>query len=279
MTDEEEHRMLLELVFRAELDDPEHGWPAFSEGWPDWLGRADLAEIAGVQASAVWDYEWRVVYVCELFGQWDPPDGWVRAAAFSTSGEAECACAGDAECVLCDGEGWVYIGDGWREVIVRSERPFVTDVPHAARMMFSHMEVATRAEGGCYIRVADGAPSWVRDVVMVCHDDGRILPDDDIYGLVYSALDTLRHCDTTDLDSGDTAHDWADSQVDIYSADLYRWLTPRTSRYVERSFEEGLASPGIGESQIKAGQYLQSLEVWCQLVDALESIVTEGGDE
>ena len=71
-------------------------------------------------------HEVRTAILCGLFGLPDPP-GWERIASFSTSGEASCWFCGDgtgnegerAGCPLCEGDGCVYIGDGWAEVVFR----------------------------------------------------------------------------------------------------------------------------------------------------------------
>jgi hypothetical protein len=61
----------------------------------------------------------------------DPPDSglmdgeWNLVATFTTSGETECLCCGEGEvdeCPVCeDGDGVLYIGDGWYEAIYRRE--------------------------------------------------------------------------------------------------------------------------------------------------------------
>ena len=60
-----------------------------------------------------------------MFGVPEPPSGWKVVASYSSSGEAECWwCYGrNGEdqrdgCPLCEGDGIIYIGDGWREVVM-----------------------------------------------------------------------------------------------------------------------------------------------------------------
>ena len=46
---------------------------------------------------------------------------------YTSSGESECWWCGpgtgnegdQSECKLCEGDGYVYLGDGWREVVYR----------------------------------------------------------------------------------------------------------------------------------------------------------------
>jgi hypothetical protein len=67
----------------------------------------------------------RTVITCCLFGHPEPPAGWEQVASFTSSGEAACWWCGegtgnDAErlrCKLCEGDGLVFLGDGWCEVV------------------------------------------------------------------------------------------------------------------------------------------------------------------
>lgn len=48
--------------------------------------------------------------------------GWTLARSYASSGELECLCKQDdaqdtASCPLCEGGGYVYIGDGWAECV------------------------------------------------------------------------------------------------------------------------------------------------------------------
>ena len=60
-----------------------------------------------------------------LFGYPEPPTGWRQVAAFTSSGEASCWWCGDGTgnegerdgCKLCEGDGVVYLGEGWCEVV------------------------------------------------------------------------------------------------------------------------------------------------------------------
>ncbi len=60
-----------------------------------------------------------------LFGIPEPPPGWKQVAAFTASGEASCWWCGDGTgnederdgCKLCEGDGLIYLGAGWCEVV------------------------------------------------------------------------------------------------------------------------------------------------------------------
>lgn len=67
----------------------------------------------------------RTAIVCCLFGFPEPPTGWEQVAVFSSSGEAACWWCGEGTgneadrptCKLCGGDGLVYLGDGWCEIL------------------------------------------------------------------------------------------------------------------------------------------------------------------
>lgn len=120
------HRDAIEWLLGEELADEEwegfdywyDGAPSYSE-FPEWCN----------------EWEYRTAFVDELLGRAPTPEGWERVASFSHSGEAPCpwqGCdLGEEVCSLCEQiaesarhpyEGWLYIGDGWREVIYRRRR-------------------------------------------------------------------------------------------------------------------------------------------------------------
>ena len=137
-------RARIECVFGlggGELHEPH---PDFrdSEGWDDVI--AHWYEGVPEYATELGDLEdARTAILNCMFGVPDPPPGWQVVASFSSSGEAECWwCAGGAdggaaagagngtghqqkraECPLCEGDGIIYIGDGWREVVLVPCRP------------------------------------------------------------------------------------------------------------------------------------------------------------
>lgn len=65
------------------------------------------------------------VIACEIFGEAKAPEGWERVRAFRSSGETSCPWCGDgtgnedcrSACELCEGDGLVYLGEGWSEVV------------------------------------------------------------------------------------------------------------------------------------------------------------------
>jgi len=71
----------------------------------------------------------KTVIVCEFYSQTSPPDGWSVAATYRNSGECPCPWCGDDtgyeegrdDCTLCEGDGYLYLGDGWCEVVLAKE--------------------------------------------------------------------------------------------------------------------------------------------------------------
>lgn len=98
-------------------DSPWHEHAHWYDGVPDYLGQGDYPDL---YASGV-DY---VTVVSDT--TIESPPGWVVADDYTSSGEAECPCRHDddmgnypsADCALCEGGGYIYLGDGWRETVL-----------------------------------------------------------------------------------------------------------------------------------------------------------------
>lgn len=131
MTEEQVERVQIEAVFY--LDDELHtSHPEFLDEW-DGIVRwwyDGVPEYAGSDFGPEYeDREFRTAILCEIYGSGEPPEGWERIRSYPSSGETECpACTGeetvantdyrgDPDCVLCEGSGYVYLGDGWAEVV------------------------------------------------------------------------------------------------------------------------------------------------------------------
>jgi len=89
----------------------------------------------------------------------------------------------------------------------------------------------TRTDGGTFYKLKDDAPQWcLRD-----NDSGESLmlrihravddrmPDDWIYSAADSIASSLREYESID-DMRDAVSEIADGQVDVYNADLTKWL-------------------------------------------------------
>ncbi len=76
-------------------------------------------------------HEVRTAILYCLFGMPEPPEGWERLGSYGSSGESECWRCGDGtgneeqrkSCLLCEGDGLIYLGSGWHKVVMRRLKP------------------------------------------------------------------------------------------------------------------------------------------------------------
>lgn len=110
---------------------PDVGPAIWMDGVPEWA----CSDFPGYERSGQWDdtHVYRTAWACELFGEIETPFGWTRVITYAHSGETECLCVlddeerdspaySDPECKLCDGDGRIYVGDGYREIIYRAPK-------------------------------------------------------------------------------------------------------------------------------------------------------------
>lgn len=134
MAEHDIEREAIECLFRlggGELEDEPWGIYAYwYEGSPEY---AASEEQEG--------YVYRTVIAHCLFSEPQPPeDGWERVAMYQ-AGEADCWRDGagtDAEipspdCPLCEGDGIVYLGEGWAEVVFRAPEDDDEDDPEPVK--------------------------------------------------------------------------------------------------------------------------------------------------
>lgn len=96
-------------------------WDGVFEHWYD--GVPDYVSLSELGLDN--DDEVRTAILDVLFGPPEPPPGWRFVASYTSSGEAACWWCGDGTgneeardaCTLCEGDGYVYLGDGWAEVV------------------------------------------------------------------------------------------------------------------------------------------------------------------
>lgn len=132
-------------------------------------------------------------------------------------------------------------------------------------------------EGGEMITaLTDEHPGWIHDLVREAHG-GNFLPDDWRYAAIRAALSFIDDVGYDDADDGE--FEFADGNVDTYTADLIRWFGSSVTRpgYVDSALEE--FDPGTNDAMgqpagviefIRAGQYAESREVFAAVVRALE---------
>lgn len=122
-------RARVEIVFGLDGGELEHEpWENVSSYWyesvPEWASK-DF----DTRHSASSDYRTAVRYC--MYGIPTAPEGWEFVKEYLHSGEAECWCMldrapqgnasdrADPSCPLCEGDGYIYLGDGWCEVVYR----------------------------------------------------------------------------------------------------------------------------------------------------------------
>jgi hypothetical protein len=126
----------------------------------------------------------------------------------------------------------------------------------------------------------DGAPEWLTDLVYEAH--GEFLPDDWRYQTIRNALG---HIHDNSLDSEDemqdSAHEFADGNVDTYNHARAQWLASNLNRagYVDEAVEEfGHHEYGI-YGDIGLGQYRESEEIYQGVCESLQARLEELEDE
>lgn len=125
MTDEELSRMEMEVVFRLESGElSDEFWPLSDR--PEDEDRGFAYWYEGIPHYAMRDYPdrfdaiYRTAIAFELFGRAKTPEGWERVSSYSSSGGGPCWCGeNNPDCPLCEGQGEVFVGDGWHEVVYR----------------------------------------------------------------------------------------------------------------------------------------------------------------
>jgi hypothetical protein len=131
------------------------------------------------------------------------------------------------------------------------------------------------AGGGTYIRLRDGRPEWVYELVQEAH--GGMLPDDWRYAAIAAALEAMAegHLVHADDDS-----EWADSHVDVNYGARIEWLGSHGSRpdYVDAATIELGAADGVLDA-IAQGQFLEACEVYGLVWRALDELELEDEDE
>ena len=151
-----------------------------------------------------------------------------------------------------------------------------TTIHTLAAQGYSAMETKTREDGTEYTTRKDDAPFWLGEL---CHDaHGNMFPDDWRYETIREALEFIAGADA-DLD--DLSAEFADG-VDVYTTDLYAWLSSSFHRqgYCDDAQADGLVGPDADMAQrITLGQYVERLEVFGLVLDSLRTVAEAIEDE
>ena len=147
----------------------------------------------------------------------------------------------------------------------------MTDQLHKiAAEAYACFETATRDNGSEFVRIKEGSPEWVTDLVRKAHGDD-FLPDDWRYETIRSALGFIAD-EATDPDDGSA--EFADTQVDVYTSELIAWMGSNLRRvgYVNEAAEEYGSGVTEIERMMMWGQYAEAEEVYALTLNALEDL-------
>lgn len=151
----------------------------------------------------------------------------------------------------------------------------VLTVQGAAGVALACFVTATRTDGGSFVKLADGSPGWVSDLVYVAHEGD--LPDDRKYRTIRGALEVL-----ADGGDEDDAGEFADGCVDCYTGQLLDWLGSGCGRVLlcdDAAEELGAPMPDTLTNRIMAGQYFEASRIFALVVAGLGEVVETWEDE
>ena len=143
---------------------------------------------------------------------------------------------------------------------------------------YGWFETAARDNGNSFVRLKDGAPEWVTELVHRAHGD--FLPDDWRYSTIRNAVGWI-----ADESDPDEPGEFADSEVDVYTGARLAWFGSNLNRagYVDEALEEFGAREVSDSSElielIGLGQYFEASEVFRLVVEALRDALEDADDD
>ena len=127
-------------------------------------------------------------------------------------------------------------------------------------------ETATRDSGEAFVRLKQGSPDWMSDVIREAHDHAQILPDDSRYVMIREVARGIE-----DLTDWDDRHEMIDALVDVTFHGLAQWLAADPARrmgHCDVACEE-MGWPEAVDQILQYGQYREYEEIAGQLIQAL----------
>ena len=141
-------------------------------------------------------------------------------------------------------------------------------VSELAGMLYDAMDVSERPSGEKFVRVKDGSPDWMDEVVRAAHGYD-IFPDDWRYAEIKDAASAIHDRD------GDAESAADEVEADAYNMDRVRWLASHLERAAicdEAAKELGFQYDG-DEGDVMAliglGQYYERRGIVQRLAEAL----------
>lgn len=130
-----------------------------------------------------------------------------------------------------------------------------------ATEFYKAFEPAKRdATGETFYRLKDGSPQWMTDAIHAAHDAlaGGRMPDDWVYDACRGIASDLDDLEPADAQSAlDEMHEIADSQVDVYTSALTKWLASHSDNIAlcDEACEELGSDDTDTIKRISLGQY------------------------
>lgn len=129
-----------------------------------------------------------------------------------------------------------------------------------------------------YETTTEAAPDWLDDLCRSAHStpSGLMWPDDHRYRLIRAALGAI-HDDGV---SEDGSHDFADSQVDVYTSERVKWLASHD--YRQGYCDDAARDLGTPEDLVTAlgyGQYAEAMDVYTSVLEYLTEQADEDGSD
>lgn len=147
-----------------------------------------------------------------------------------------------------------------------------------AEELYRALVTDTRTNGETFIKLVDGHPDWMTDVMHEAHGD--MLPDDWRYKMIDEVLGDLLEYDPDNWE--DRSSEICDGLVDVYNSDRMKWLNSHHSRasYVDEARDEGLIGRDADlMDQLGSGQYREYEEILHSLVRSITERAEELDDE
>lgn len=130
----------------------------------------------------------------------------------------------------------------------------------------------TRTQTGeTFYKLADDSPEWMADAIQAAHDD--MMPDDTRYAMIRETAYRMADADDSEIED---SHEAVDGLVDVYTAELTRWLASHYQRvsYCDEALEDIGGKLGHDQTMInliQMGQFAEYREIWSSLATALAS--------
>jgi hypothetical protein len=144
-----------------------------------------------------------------------------------------------------------------------------TELQRLAKIAAQSFEVATRDNGDEFVRITDGSPGWITELVHAAHGD--MLPDDYRYRWAADACEFLAEA----ADPDDAAHEFIDSCVDVYTGGRIAWLASNLNR--ANYCDEAVETYAIGAEteiveRVGFGMYAEADEVYSLVRSFLDDL-------